>query len=118
MAVDHRIILMGKSLDFVAFVIQLIGGSLAGPTAPAEDQLRAIHIYMGGIGLQQFFIVIFVAFAIKFQLEVRNINTSRALSTSWRSGWRPLLFTLYASLICITVSVRHRRCLNTLLTRT
>ncbi|KAI0379042.1 hypothetical protein F5Y04DRAFT_290736 [Hypomontagnella monticulosa] len=65
------------SFDFVAFVIQLTGGSMAGPTAPAEDQLRAIHIYMGGIGLQQFFIVIFVAFAVKFQLEMRNTKAAK-----------------------------------------
>ena len=34
------------SLDFIAFVIQLVGGSWAGPTAPAAKQLQGIHIYM------------------------------------------------------------------------
>ncbi|KAI2617841.1 RTA1 like protein-domain-containing protein [Hypoxylon sp. NC1633] len=94
------------AFDFVAFCIQLAGGSMAGPTAPAEEQLKAIHIYMGGIGLQQFFIVVFVAFAVKFQLGMREeIVLSR---TGWRSSWRPLLFTLYASLACITIRIVFR----------
>ncbi|KAI1453007.1 RTA1 like protein-domain-containing protein [Annulohypoxylon moriforme] len=96
------------TFDFVAFCIQLAGGSMAGPTAPANEQLRAIHIYMGGIGLQQFFIVVFVAFAVKFHLDMCNVNTTRSLRTSWRSGWRPLLFTLYASLACITIRIIFR----------
>ncbi|KAI0888498.1 RTA1 like protein-domain-containing protein [Annulohypoxylon maeteangense] len=96
------------TFDFVAFCIQLAGGSMAGPTAPEDEQLRAIHIYMGGIGLQQFFIVVFVAFAVKFQLDMRNVNPPRNLQTSWRSGWRPLLLTLYASLTCITIRIIFR----------
>ncbi|KAI0894540.1 RTA1 like protein-domain-containing protein [Annulohypoxylon nitens] len=96
------------TFDFIAFCIQLAGGSMAGPTAPADEQLKAIHIYMGGIGLQQFFIVVFVAFAIKFQLDMRNVNTSRSQQLSWRSGWRALLFTLYASLTCITIRIIFR----------
>ncbi|KAI1373191.1 RTA1 like protein-domain-containing protein [Hypoxylon crocopeplum] len=94
------------TFDFVAFLIQLVGGSMAGPTAPADEKLRAIHIYMGGIGLQQFFIVVFVVFAVKFQLDMREARVPK--HTSRRSGWRPLLFTLYASLLCITVRIIFR----------
>ncbi|KAI8958806.1 hypothetical protein F5Y11DRAFT_351113 [Daldinia sp. FL1419] len=39
---------------------------MAGPTAPPDERLEAIHIYMSGIGLQQFFIVLFVVFAVGF----------------------------------------------------
>ncbi|KAI1483239.1 RTA1 like protein-domain-containing protein [Daldinia eschscholtzii] len=95
------------TFDFVAFVIQLVGGSIASPMTPAEEQLRAIHIYMGGIGLQQLFIVIFVAFAIGFQLEMRNMNMLEATTTT-NSDWRPLLFTLYATLTCITIRIIFR----------
>ncbi|KAI1408706.1 RTA1 like protein-domain-containing protein [Hypoxylon sp. FL1857] len=96
------------TFDFVAFIIQLAGGSMASPTAPAEEQLRAIHIYMGGIGLQQFFVVVFVAFAVKFQLDMSNVDGLREPSTNWKSGWRPLLYTLYGSLACITVRIIFR----------
>ncbi|KAI1654908.1 RTA1 like protein-domain-containing protein [Daldinia decipiens] len=95
------------TFDFVAFVIQLVGGSMAGPTAPLEDQLKAIRIYMGGIGLQQFFIFIFVAFAVGFQLEMRNVKTPEATTTG-KLSWRPLLFTLYATLTCITIRIVFR----------
>ncbi|KAL7622595.1 hypothetical protein AAE478_008105 [Parahypoxylon ruwenzoriense] len=96
------------TFDFAAFVIQLVGGGQAGPTAPPEEQLRAIHLYMGGIGLQQFFIMLFVVFAVKFQLEMRDMESHRTPQTNWRYGWRPLLFTLYASLACITIRIIFR----------
>ncbi|KAI1077939.1 RTA1 like protein-domain-containing protein [Whalleya microplaca] len=95
------------TLDFVAFVVQLVGGSLAGPMAPADEKLRAIHIYMGGIGLQQCFIVVFVAFAARFHLEMRN-SVHISPRTSLKSGWLPLLLTLYASLIFITIRIIFR----------
>ena len=89
------------SLDFVSFVIQIIGGSYAGPTAPMAQQLKGVHIYMGGIGLQQFFIFIFLALGVKFHREMlKREYTGRA-----KQGWKRLLFTLYASLGFITVSL-------------
>jgi hypothetical protein len=91
------------ALDFVAFVIQLVGGSMAGPTAPAEEKLKAIHIYMGGIGLQQFFILGFVILAIRFQLDMRKVQMAQRS----KPGWRRLLFTLYASLSFISVRLPH-----------
>ncbi|PMD21554.1 hypothetical protein NA56DRAFT_571735 [Hyaloscypha hepaticicola] len=87
------------SLDFVSFVIQIIGGSYAGPTAPMAQQLKGVHIYMGGIGLQQFFIFIFLALGVKFHREMLKWEyTGRA-----KQGWKRLLFTLYASLGFITI---------------
>ncbi|KAK3944815.1 C6 zinc finger domain protein [Diplogelasinospora grovesii] len=97
------------SLDFISFIVQLAGGSMAGPTSPPEDQLRAIHIYMGGIGLQQFFIVVFVGLAVLFQREM--IHTEKhplGYEGGKKPGWRPLLYTLYASLSLITVRIIFR----------
>ncbi|CAJ2504720.1 Uu.00g121140.m01.CDS01 [Anthostomella pinea] len=96
------------AFDFMSFVVQLVGGSMAGPTAPANQQLNAIHVYMGGIGIQQFFIVVFVGFAAKFQLEMRTLDARSGRQGSWKSGWRPLLMTLYASLTFITVRIIFR----------
>lgn len=96
-------------LDVVAFFIQLIGGTTAGPTDTPEQQLKGIHIYMGGIGLQEFFIVCFVGLVIKFQIEVRrSLNqygslTMAGASGAWDGKARRLLYTLYASLTLITV---------------
>lgn len=96
------------ALDLVSFVIQLVGGSMAGPTAPAEDQLKAIHIYMSGIGLQQFFIFVFAALSAAFQREMkRQEHIMGDGSLNKQNGWKRLLYTLYASLGLITVSIGH-----------
>lgn len=88
-------------LDIVSFVVQLVGGSMAGPSAPPQDQLRAIHVYMGGIGMQQGFIVLFLFLAIRFHVVM---GRGRAQSTTATlNGWRPLVLVLYASLAFITV---------------
>lgn len=100
--------IMFVSLDFVSFIIQLVGGSWAGPTSPPSRQMQGIHIYMGGIGLQQFFILIFLVLAVKFHsemLKMEKLSTSAPLTSSKRR-WRPLLYTLYGTLGLITVSRR------------
>jgi RTA1 like protein len=87
------------TLDFISFVIQIIGGSYAGPTAPMAQQLKGVHIYMGGIGLQQFFIFVFLGLGVKFHREMLALERSRTA----KEGWKRLLFTLYGSLGFITV---------------
>jgi hypothetical protein len=93
------------TLDIVSFVVQLVGGSMAGPTAPPEEKLKAVHIYMGGIGLQQFFILIFVALVVKFQIDMARAQQSNRIFAVPRTNWRFLLWTVYASLGLITVGV-------------
>jgi hypothetical protein len=92
------------ALDFVSFIIQLVGGSMAGPDSPPEDQLRAIHIYMGGIGLQEFFIVVFLGLAVKFWMEMNKVEKGAISGPLRQTRWRPLLFTLFGSLMFISVS--------------
>ncbi|KAL0939984.1 RTA1 domain-containing protein [Colletotrichum truncatum] len=92
-------------LDVISFIIQLVGGSMAGPTTPPEEQMRAIHIYMGGIGLQEFFILIFVALAFTFQ---RDMNRIGSLAGKQSQAWKPLMWALYFSLGMITVRIIYR----------
>ncbi|KAI8241160.1 putative transcriptional regulatory protein, partial [Colletotrichum sp. SAR 10_96] len=92
------------ALDVVSFIIQLVGGSMAGPTAPPEEQMRAIHIYMGGIGLQEVFILAFVGLALVFQRDMRRAEKLH----NGRQGWRPLVWALYFSLGSITVRIIYR----------
>jgi hypothetical protein len=87
------------TLDFVSFVVQIVGGSYAGPTAPMDQQLKGVHIYMGGIGLQQFFIFVFLALGVKFHREMLGLERMGAA----KQRWRALLYTLYGSLGFITV---------------
>ena len=107
------------SLDIITFIIQLIGGLSAGPASPADEQLRAVHIYMGGIGLQEFFIVVFLALVVKFQLVARKLKaipSSRGIEENQTMGFVPpavqrgstiLPLTLYTTLALISVSISN-----------
>lgn len=61
----------------------------------------AIHIYMGGVGVQQFFILVFLFFAIQFH---RNILQQLRQGVEEVSSALPLLYAIYAVLMLITVS--------------
>ena len=58
------------TLDFVSFVIQIIGGSMASPGAPQDQIMRGIHLYMGGIGMQEAFIVFFIVLVVGSSLHM------------------------------------------------
>ena len=98
------------SLDIVSFVVQLVGGSWAGPTSSASAQEKGIHIYMGGIGLQQFFILVFIALAIKFQKEMSKLERSPRALQGTKRNWRPLLYTMYITMGLISVSALRPNC--------
>lgn len=87
-------------LDVISFLIQGVGGSLLSGNPPQVTLMRGIHIYMGGIALQELFIVIFISIVIVF--HKRMIALERQ-GTQMRD-WRRLLYTLYATLALITVS--------------
>ncbi|WEW56701.1 hypothetical protein PRK78_002149 [Emydomyces testavorans] len=94
-------------LDFGAFVIQLVGGSMAGPGQSQDAIMRGIHIYMGGIGIQEFFIVLFLVLAIQFHRQALHLER-RGVLVGPKTQWRKLLYALYASLLAITVRIIFR----------
>ncbi|KAH8698611.1 RTA1 like protein-domain-containing protein [Talaromyces proteolyticus] len=89
-------------LDILSFFVQIIGGiKTANPRNDYNAVMTGIHIYMGGIGIQQFFILVFFFFAFNFH---RTMN---------REGGNPrmaymLLYALYFALLMITVRVIFR----------
>jgi hypothetical protein len=98
----HHLSMIFIILDIFAFAIQLTGGSYASPTDSAERQMKGIHIYMGGIGIQQFFIIIFVTLCVKFHMEMNAID--RNVIVEEKGRWKKLLWAVYGSLGFITVS--------------
>ncbi|EZF28976.1 hypothetical protein H109_07850 [Trichophyton interdigitale MR816] len=94
-------------LDFVAFIIQLVGGGVAGPGQTPEAAMRGIHIYMGGIGIQELFIILFLILAIQFHRQMLHLEHTGRLQDSKRT-WRPLLYSLYISLFFITMRIVYR----------
>ncbi|KAF5677546.1 RTA1-like protein [Fusarium heterosporum] len=94
-------------LDIISFIVQLVGGSMAGPGSPPEEQMKAVHIYMGGIGLQEFFIIIFIVLCVLFQKKMRQMRQENIKASS-TSDWGMLLCTLYFSLAMISVRIIYR----------
>ncbi|GFF54145.1 protein RTA1 [Aspergillus udagawae] len=94
-------------LDLGSFVIQLIGGGMAGPGADQATMMKGVHIYMGGIGIQQFFIVLFLFIAVQFHRQMLHLDRQGRL-VGIKTKWRGLLYALYASLLFITVRIIYR----------
>lgn len=94
-------------LDLGSFIIQLIGGSMAGPGVSHDQQMNGIHIYMGGIGIQEFFIILFLLIAIQFHRRMLHLDRIGQL-VGPKTQWRGLLYALYCSLLFITVRIIYR----------
>ncbi|KAJ7343754.1 RTA1 like protein-domain-containing protein, partial [Mycena albidolilacea] len=96
----QRLSLCFVLLDITSFLMQAAGGSMINPSSSAETQMRGIHIYMGGIGLQQFFILGFVGLVVRFHYKMLNLGGSEE--------WKRPLYAMYASLLLITIRIVYR----------
>ncbi|RMZ75439.1 hypothetical protein DV737_g5303, partial [Chaetothyriales sp. CBS 132003] len=73
--------------DVLSFLVQLIGGLMTNSSNPLKTQRLGIHIYMGGVGLQLFFCLIFLLLAASFHRTVKRASHSTSA---------PLLLPRYA----------------------
>ena len=89
-------------LDIFSFIMQGTGGSMITPDASQATVMLGIHIYMGGIGLQEFFILVFCA--LLFIFYRRTSDLTRTGVQTGKEGWKALSWTLGAVLIMITVT--------------
>ncbi|KAL2840670.1 RTA1 like protein-domain-containing protein [Aspergillus pseudoustus] len=110
-------------LEMVAFIVQLAGAGITSSTdAPPKTIMLGVHIYMGGIGLQQFFIFVFTGLFIHLQLRIAELErtgqgrldvdiplekTRRGL-ISGSAPWRWLFYSIYAALFLISVRIIFR----------
>ncbi|KAK1149810.1 hypothetical protein N8T08_003361 [Aspergillus melleus] len=92
-------------LDIIAFIVQVYGAAqAAGNHITYEKQMEGLHIYMGGVGVQQLFVLLFVACAISFHRKV-----IRQRRSDGKQGLL-LLYVLYACLALITMRIIFRLC--------
>ena len=68
----RRITLMFVLFDIASFIVQAIGGVMAQPSQSISVQHTGLHVYIGGVGIQVFFICIFLTLAIQFQRLVKK----------------------------------------------
>ncbi|PYI01472.1 RTA1 domain protein [Aspergillus sclerotiicarbonarius CBS 121057] len=100
-------------LDILAFLVQLAGAAMTTSTsAPTSTIMLGIHIYMGGIGVQEFFILIFTGLTIHLHRQVLHLERTGQLSQEKISRgnipWKWLFYTMYMALGLITVRIIFR----------
>ena len=81
---------------------------MAGPGASAESQKKGLNIYMGGIGMQEGFIVLFLGLVIKFHRDQLQAERVGRLTADKTAGWKWLICALYACLLTITIRIIYR----------
>lgn len=96
------------TLDIACFVIQLIGGGMAGPGSNLASQKKGLNIYMSGIGMQEGFIVLFAGLVLKFHRDQLQAERQGRLADKKVAGWRSLIWALYGSLLAITTRIVYR----------
>ncbi|EEQ32740.1 RTA1 domain-containing protein [Microsporum canis CBS 113480] len=99
----RRLTVIFVCLDIIAFLTQGASTSLLNSDTPSSIKI-GIDLYMGGIGLQELFILIFAGLAVRFQSKMAIVEQRECP----RSSWRPLLYTVYATLALITVRIIYR----------
>lgn len=95
--------------DILSFIVQAAGGIMSSPGGSSGTVQTGLHIYTGGVALQELFILCFVGLMIVFhrkaiQLMKSPIPLENDLGSTVPKRWRALLYTLYVVLGFISVS--------------
>ncbi|KIW93834.1 uncharacterized protein Z519_05149 [Cladophialophora bantiana CBS 173.52] len=99
----RRLTLIFVMCDILSFLIQSSSSSLMSSDNYSTVKI-GIKVYMAGVGVQEFFIVLFSILAGRFQNLMNRID----LISPSPYPWRRLLYTLYAALGLITVRIIFR----------
>jgi uncharacterized membrane protein YecN with MAPEG domain len=60
------------SCDFIALVLQATGGAIADTASTPQGSHVGTHIMVGGLGFQVLSLLLFIALAVEFALNVRR----------------------------------------------
>lgn len=100
-------------LDIFSFIVQGAGGSMLNPGNDAKTMDAGKKIYMGGVGIQELFILLFSALIVKFHVDALRLERQGLLPV--RSGharkhhmWKWSTYSLYAVLVLITMRIIFR----------
>ncbi|KAF9778291.1 hypothetical protein IL306_004218 [Fusarium sp. DS 682] len=96
-------------LDIIAFIVQVYGAAQAasGNNKTAEEKLEALRIYMGGVGLQLFFILLFGVFGIHLFRQLRGSHAGVGSGTEKRSVTM-LFYAMFMALALIVLRIIFR----------
>ncbi|KAK4096159.1 hypothetical protein N658DRAFT_531961, partial [Parathielavia hyrcaniae] len=95
--------------DVVSFLVQGVGGIRMNPNSSADVIKVRLNLYLSGMSAQQFFILVFVGLMYAFQRRCTQAqHEGSPLGQDGKRSWRPLLYSQYGVLICITVRIIFR----------
>jgi hypothetical protein len=96
-------------LDIFSFIVQLICGTMVLPGSSVQTKEIGKDVYTSGTPLQQFFILLFLTFFVRFHTDALKAERAGALpisnSTRW---WKAVTYGLYAVLALITTRIAFR----------
>lgn len=98
-------------LDILSFLVQAAGGLMLGPDVEQRIMDIGKTIYMSGVGLQQFFILLFLALIVRFHLDALKLDRQGLLGEGdgkRNRWWKFLIHTIYAVLALITMRISFR----------
>ncbi|OCK73134.1 hypothetical protein K432DRAFT_254932, partial [Lepidopterella palustris CBS 459.81] len=93
--------------DIISFLVQGTGGSMLSPGNSSSTIKLGLDVYMGGVGLQEGFILVFVGLIFKFQREMIEVERKGEIRVG-RERWRGLVWVLYAVLALISMRIIYR----------
>ncbi|KKZ65264.1 hypothetical protein EMCG_08871 [[Emmonsia] crescens] len=99
----QRITVVFVLLDVFSMIVQSSSASFMSSDNPNLAKI-GINVYMGGIGLQELFIIMFFVLAGRFQYLMNKLE----IYQPQHFPWRRLLYSLYAALILITIRIIYR----------
>jgi hypothetical protein len=101
-------------LDILSFVVQGAGGMMLSSENEEKVMSAGKNIYMTGVGLQQFFILVFVGLIGKFhvdllRLEKQGVFPQEKTGNGKRAKmWKCVTYSLYVVLALITMRIIFR----------
>jgi hypothetical protein len=88
--------------DIVSFMVQAGGGALMADQQNTENADLGRKIYMAGVGVQLFFVLLFVVVVVSFYRQLSSDIRNGTLKN--RNRWiRPLVLVIFLVLILIVV---------------
>jgi hypothetical protein len=94
-------------LDILSFLIQVTGGLMLNPGNSASTMKLGKNVYMTGVGIQQLFIILFLALIVKFHMDLIQMEkTGQPLRNQGK--WKWLTYALYAALALISMRIIFR----------
>lgn len=95
--------------DILSFIIQAVGGVMTSPGGSSGTVQTGLHIYTGGVAMQELFILCFLGLMVVFHRKALKLDEcvqpEDLVDSKVPRRWTSLLYTLYAVLAFISVSL-------------